>query len=529
MEIDDFGNLCMGCMKDKGDSLECPVCGYRPDHRRSPFVLPYQAILNNKFLVGRILGKPGGFGVTYLAWDLVLHITVAIKEYLPRDLVARDPNHLTVVPHSQDANEEFSYGLRQFLREARTLSKFNHPNVVRVREFFEQNRTGYITMDYYEGISLDEYIKRNGGKLDEATVMAIMLPVMDGLREVHAQGFLHRDIKPENIYLTKGGNPILLDFGAARLALWGQLSRPLSVVLTPGFAPFEQYLEQQEFGPPTDIYGIGATLYFLATGQKPQEATGRYRKDGVVSPDSLVPELSSCFSQAVMRALALEPEQRPQTIDELRHLLVAESASPAMHVPGAAGNTEASDGFDAVTVTRRPQKLAATTVKSDQAAPPRKSPPPVRVQARGLPFWLWGLLGGLVLVMGLILSTWSAYFRAPPTSPAYAEPVDSAVYQPPAVPAPPVVPGFSELETQIDPPTPQAEPTIQPEPGPPRSRAGVPPPYPPPRDAIDACRGKSVGAACRLLGWEGRPAGACQQIHAYFACVPEGLPPPRQR
>jgi serine/threonine protein kinase len=550
MDVDDLGNLCMGCMRDKGNATVCPQCGYRLDAQRSPFALPYQAVLNNKFLVGRILGKPGGFGVTYLAWDLVLHTTVAVKEYLPRDLVSRDANNLTVIPHSQDDGKEFTYGLGQFLQEARTLGKFSHPNVVRVKEFFQQNNTAYLVMDYYEGISLEEYIKRNGGKLGETLAINLMLPILDGLKEVHAKGFLHRDIKPSNIYLTKGGAPILLDFGAARLALQGQRSRPLSVILTPGFAPFEQYLEKNEFGPTVDIYAIGATLYYLVTGVKPQVATGRYMKDQMVPPHQRIPSLTPRFSQAIMKALAVAPEQRPQTIQELRALLIplAEVSSPKQSKIIA----------DTEKVIKPPPRRSypCPHCKVANSVPQGISPSRLRCMKCGrslgarparplLPVWLWGLIGSALLVWGLAFFGRVGKSRAIENAPvARAEPVVTAstppLWEDPAVttpaPSPPAREEFAD--TSSPPPFPpegaaETEDRENRPARPPESeqRSGRPP-YPPPQDAIHMCRGKTVGAACELRPPD-RPAiqGRCEQIRDYFACKPEGPsfgPPPGQ-
>jgi serine/threonine protein kinase len=302
----------------------CPNCGYNADEERNPIVLPYKTALNNKFLVGRMLGKPGGFGITYLAWDSVLHTTVAIKEYLPRDLATRASNGVTVLLLDPKEKDQFIFGLHQFLKEARTLAQFSHPNVVRAREFFQQNNTAYLVMDYYEGVSLEEFVQKKGGKVSEQNAFNIMLPILDGLREVHQKGFLHRDIKPANIYLTKGELPILLDFGAARFAVSQKVERP-SMIITEGFAPFEQYLEDADgmLGPWTDIYAYGATLYAISTGVTPMNAINRYHKDELLSPIQIVPTLTPQFSRAIMAALTLDHDQRPQSVQALQSLLLS--------------------------------------------------------------------------------------------------------------------------------------------------------------------------------------------------------------
>ena len=312
--------LCMGCMTNKGAALTCPKCGYNENKKRNPFILSHRTILHDQFMIGRVLGKPGGFGITYLGWDIKLETCVAIKEYLPRDLASRDTDRSTVIPYSREDGELFNYGLKQFLQEARTLAKFDHANVMRVRTFFEENDTAYLVMDYYEGISLSEYLRQKSGRISEDLAADIMMPVLDGLREVHAKGFLHRDIKPQNIYLTKDGRPILLDFGAARFAM-GERSRSLSVVLTSGFAPYEQYHKKGNQGPWTDIYACGATLYYMVTGKIPAEATERKESDELAPPQKIVRGISKGFSEAVIKALATEPADRFQTIREFQDAL----------------------------------------------------------------------------------------------------------------------------------------------------------------------------------------------------------------
>jgi len=277
-------------------------------------------VLDGKFVVGRALGDPGGFGITYIGWDINLEMTVAIKEFLPRDLAGRETDKKTIYPHTEKDKEIFHYGLKQFVEEARTLAKFNHPNVVRVRTFFEENGTAYIVMDYYDGVSLAEYIKNNGGKIDATLAVDIMIPVLDGVREVHAKGFLHRDIKPRNIYLTEGGIPILLDFGTARFAI-GERSRSLSVVLTPGYSPFEQYQRKGKQGPWTDIYACAATLYFMITGKEPPEASDRITNDELVDLDALIKGIPTGVNHAIMQALSMNIAERPQTIKEFQEIL----------------------------------------------------------------------------------------------------------------------------------------------------------------------------------------------------------------
>jgi len=387
----DRNTLCPGCLAAKGRANPCPHCGYDESAPRGQLLLPHRTLLNGQFLVGRVLGKPGGFGITYLGWDQNLETRVAIKEYLPRELADR----ATVAPHTQDEGEQFRYGLEQFLREARTLAQIDHPNIVRVRHFFEANGTAYLVMDYYQGLSLAEHLERQGGRLPEEQAKQVMLPILDGLRAVHAKGFLHRDIKPQNIYLGRldsgGTRPILLDFGAARQAM-GERSRSLSVVVSAGYAPFEQYHRKGNQGPWTDIYSAAAVIYRLVTGETPPEATERRDVD-VLKPAAAF-GVSRHLSDALGEALALAPEKRPQTVRGFQARLwgigVAPEPGPAPG-PSAPPPTPAPAQPPARSTPSAPPKARKTSAHSTVPAPalaPRR--------------WLWPVvLGTAVALVGL--------------------------------------------------------------------------------------------------------------------------------
>jgi len=319
--MNNVNSLCPGCFKDKDSQTVCPHCGFDEGARMSPIILPYRTLLNDQYLSGKVLGKPGGFGITYLGWDTRLETCVAIKEFLPRDIAGRDYDRKTIAPHSVDDAEQFKFGLEQFLNEAKTLAKIDHANVVRIRNFFEQNGTAYIVMDYYDGVTLEEFLNRQGGKISEKLAVDIMMPILDGLREVHAQGFLHRDIKPQNIYLTQSKRPILLDFGAARYA-FGERTRSLSVMLTPGYSPYEQYQRNGRQGPWTDIYACGATLYKMVTGEAPPEAIEREKEDTLISPYRKN-NISTALNDAIMKSMRKDPIERPVNIETFQKLLVS--------------------------------------------------------------------------------------------------------------------------------------------------------------------------------------------------------------
>jgi hypothetical protein len=217
--------------------------------------------------------------------------------------------------------------LEQFINEARTLAQFDHPNVVRVKTFFKGFNTAYMVMDYYDGMSLNEYMSSKGNVLSESITLGIMLPILDGLHEVHNKGFLHRDIKPHNIFLTSTKRVILLDFGAARVSM-NERSKSMSVVLTPGFAPPEQYHGKGKQGPWTDIYAVAATMMYMLTGAVPAEATERLYEDQLPKVKEMNPDVSQAVSEALHHAMAIRAEDRPQTVPEFQALLAGKAVPP---------------------------------------------------------------------------------------------------------------------------------------------------------------------------------------------------------
>ena len=317
--MSEYQNLCPGCFKDKSADAVCPSCGCDEKAERDMLCLPLRTLLHQQYLIGRVLGD-GGFGITYLAWDTSLETRVAIKEYMPDGLAGRGSGGLNVRPRSSKHTDGFAYGRDRFIEEARILAKFDHANIMRVRTFFKENGTGYLVMDYYDGVSLAEYLEKHDGKIPEKDALEIMTPIMDGLREVHSKKFLHRDIKPQNIYLTAGNRPVLLDFGSARMDA-GERSKNLTIILSPGFAPDEQYHRKGNQGPWTDIYACAAVLYKMVTKTTPPDAPERNKKDELVPPEQLVPEISPGFNRAILKALAVEPEDRPQSIEKFQKIL----------------------------------------------------------------------------------------------------------------------------------------------------------------------------------------------------------------
>ena len=266
-----------------------------------------------EYRIEKLLGE-GGFGLTYLAFDENLETNVAIKEYLPVDFAVRTST-ITVRPRTQSTVEAFEWGLNAFINEARTLAKFHHPNIVQVYRYFEVNGTACIVMEYVEGRTLKKTVK-DLGRLNQEEVMAILLPVLDGLAEVHEAEILHRDIKPDNIIIRNDGEPVLIDFGAARHAL-GAKSRSITTIITPGYAPIEQYSSKGNVGPWSDIYALGAVAYYCLTETCPEDASDRVISDqqpaaAIIAKD----QGSEAFLAAVDGALSVTPEQRPHSLLE---------------------------------------------------------------------------------------------------------------------------------------------------------------------------------------------------------------------
>ncbi|MCK5876505.1 MAG: protein kinase [Candidatus Marithrix sp.] len=271
-----------------------------------------------------VLGKPGGFGITYLAIDTHLRQSVAIKEYLPSDFAIRE-GRSTVYVKSSSYDESFQWGLKCFIEEAQVLAKFNHHNIVRVSRFFELNGTAYMVMEYQDGQSLTEFLKQQR-VLTEEELKTIVVPLLNGLEEIHHAGVLHRDIKPNNIYLRDDNTPVLLDFGSARFAI-GQKTRSVTSIVTPGYAPLEQYdNEIKDQGPWTDIYALGAVMYNAITGESPPAATRRVMKDPMIPAVKVgAGRYSRSLLLSIDWALQLSEEDRPQTVDQWREKMLASS------------------------------------------------------------------------------------------------------------------------------------------------------------------------------------------------------------
>jgi len=292
----------------------CARCAAAGPSSEAGDVLPLGSMLYGKFRIGCLLGR-GGFGTTYLAWDTNLEVRVAIKEFFPQYLAMRVPGATRVSPQTGKSGA-YDQGLKQFLDEARNLAQFrDHACIVSVLEFFSENGTGYMVMEYLDGRTLLQYVDKSGGTVETDTAMRLLVPVADALRACHAVRLIHRDISPDNIFLTDDGRVKLLDFGAARLAVSAE-SIDLSVVLKHGYAPLEQYQAKGRQGPWTDVYALCATLYRIVTGEVPPQAPDR-----IDNPSLTFPARAKGLPQAVKtligKGMAMKVADRYQTVDEL--------------------------------------------------------------------------------------------------------------------------------------------------------------------------------------------------------------------
>jgi len=353
-------NICLYCMHDTGGSIPCPSCrcetpfNYENPKPEKNVALKPGTILNqaaSKILIGRCLGA-GGFGITYLGLD-VLQKRIVVKEFMPRSVAGRASDALKITAH-KGHDETYKYGLQKFVEEARMLAYGSfpeHPNIVTILTLFSENNTAYFTMVYRRGMTLEEYVKNTKGGITQKELLGIMGEVLNGLKAVHKEAIFHRDIKPSNIYIPDKNEhetrAFLLDFGSARQAMSGCSLSTISVFLTPGYAPKEQYKKQEKQGPYTDIYACAATMYTCMRG--------RFNRHGIIVPPpesldicngnaKLEPlysvskqPVSWDFSRAIDIGLQCEPHNRPQSVAKFEEIL---GLSSLPHPPPRTGNYE---------------------------------------------------------------------------------------------------------------------------------------------------------------------------------------------
>ena len=329
--------ICFGCFEQYDDSFDiCPHCGYAEG--TEPELATYMrpgAILNERYVIGRALGH-GGFSVTYLAWDALLLHKVAIKEYLPSEYATRRPGESRLTIFSGKEGEYFQFGKEKFLDEAKRLSAFqNEDGIVHVYDCFSANETAYLVMEYLDGITLSEYLKKETavspqGRIAPEKAISMLTPVMLSLQRVHDSGMIHRDIAPDNIMLLKDGGVRLIDFGAARHAVH-DCGKSMTVIIKDGYSPEEQYNSHSVQGPAADVYALSATLYQMITGITPPGAIERgeylqkHKRDMLPPPSKFNKAVTKTQDTAILNGMALHTQDRTQSVAELYEELTAQT------------------------------------------------------------------------------------------------------------------------------------------------------------------------------------------------------------
>ena len=293
----------------------------------SRLVLPVNTVLDGSYRIARVVGS-GGFGITYEAEDVNLGTMVAIKEYYPFDFGDRDRT-MSVRPKSDRHKQTFEWGRSNFLQEARTLARFEHPSIVRVTRVFEANSTAYMVMRFEQGQSLEEWLRGLGRPPTQEELDIVIAPLLDALQMMHAANFLHRDIAPDNIIIRTDGTPVLLDFGAARRAV-AEMSRSLTGIVKAGYSPHEQYTSDGRLqGPWSDLYAFGGTLYRAVTGKAPEEATLRFDEDRMApAAQAAKGKYRRDFLGAIDTCLKVRHSERPRTVAQLRPMLLGAKSQP---------------------------------------------------------------------------------------------------------------------------------------------------------------------------------------------------------
>lgn len=312
--------FCYNCMMPV-NSEKCGHCGYIQTNKTSAHHLKPGTILNGRYYIGKAIGQ-GGFGLTYIARDLNLDMIIAVKEFFPNGYVNRNSNVSSVVEIAGEKNIEFfNSGKKRFIREAKLLAKFSeNNNIVDIRDYFEENNTGYIVMEFVRGETLTKYLNKNG-KFSTDEILDRMIPLFYSLDTIHKSGLIHRDISPDNIMLMSDGSLKLMDFGSARyINFWD--NHTMSIMFKPGYAPEEQYRQKGSQGPWTDVYAICATIYKCVTKSTPDDSMERAFKDNMKKPSELGADISEKVEEVLLKGMAVYKEDRYQTMGELAQAFI---------------------------------------------------------------------------------------------------------------------------------------------------------------------------------------------------------------
>lgn len=397
----------------------CPNCGLTEGaYTPSPHHLPPGTVLSNRYMVGRVLGE-GGFGITYIGCDLRLELRVAIKEYFPTDKVIRHAMaSLDVTSYIGSAATGFEEGKSRFLNEARTMARMDkQPQIVAVRDFFEEHNTAYIVMEYVDGTTFKELVAQKGGRIPPSELLPMIEPLFAALTAMHTQGLIHRDISPDNLML-ENGVVRLLDFGCARESADGTAT--MTITLKHGYAPVEQY-QQKGQGPWTDVYGLSATIYYCLTGKTPPQAMNRLCEDELILPRKLGVPLTEKQEQALLYGMGIRPRRRFQSVEELHAALYGNGTAgffPEEPVRETTGGPEA----------RTLEKKRTGAEKDPGRAAPEEHRKRRREQPKRGKGKQWAAGGGIaaaVLVLALLIALLPGLGRTDETKPAADHPETS--------------------------------------------------------------------------------------------------------
>lgn len=327
--IFDPDRICSKCMLETPNKNEiCPHCGfYLPSYTVQPHHLPMQTILNGRYLLGIVLGE-GGFGITYSAYDLKCRQRVAIKELFIAGVVSRQGGRTVLMETGEGMRKYYGECRNKFLMEAKVLQMLQDKSgVVNIYEYFRENDTAYIVMEYLDGIDLRTFLKLNGGRISYQSAYRFLRPIMKSMMEIHRSGIIHRDISPDNIRYLSNKKMKLMDFGSAKSTV-AEKTESIVIMFKPGYTPPEQYASGYMVGPWMDVYAMAATLYRCITGKTPKISIERVNDSDLESPRSLGADITPEIEEVLYKGMALDPTKR--YLDMREFYMALKSASQGM-------------------------------------------------------------------------------------------------------------------------------------------------------------------------------------------------------
>lgn len=377
-------DLCLGCMKEKGGKAVCPHCGYEETEQKAP-ALALRTLLQKRYLVGKLLSSNGA-ATSYLGWDESSMSPVVIREFFPTTLAQRGEDGLTLKVLA-GCEGPFQDGLDEFLKLSRILGRMrNQPAVVPVYDIFEINGTAYNISGWEEGVHLDQWLPKHGGHLSWDEARALLMPVLYAVEAFHSMGALHLGICPQNLVVTQNGRMQLAGFHINQVHI---ARSDLTPVFYPGYTALEQMKPDQDIGPWSDVYGLGATLFTMLTGYIPKDAVARQEDEKLLIPSSVAASIPQQVAAAMAKAMRLDSAHRTKTVEQMRKEL---SVSP--NVTGVLQEME------------REEKTQATQViDSTKAAAPAVSPSSPSRKEKEQKKWIiaLGISSGLLFVLCVVL------------------------------------------------------------------------------------------------------------------------------